>query len=337
MGLTVDLVGRKPFRGQFSIEASFDRLAAELRGYGVVVRQREAPVHSRGLFNRLRIGAFAARRTDADVVHITGDIHFAALTAPRPLILTVHDLERLSRLSGIRRALFRLFWLWLPCRRADRITVVSNATRRRLVSELPFLVDKVDVIPTLVSDVFRFIPARAFPNVPTILQIGTKPNKNLTRLAEAMKGLKARLVVVGKVDTPLAATFEANGITVEAHSDLTEIEIAALYADSDLVTLVSTEEGFGMPIIEAQTVGRPVLTSNISSMPEVAGVGGAYFVDPYDVSAIRSGLIAIFSDEALREALITSGRANAKRFEAGAVADQILEIYASIAKQRTGL
>lgn len=332
--LRVDFVERKRFPGQFSIEASFDHLAATLRDYGVVVRRREAPVHSKGLLNRLKIGLFAAWRTNADIVHVTGDIHFAVLTSPRPVVLTIHDLERLGRLSGLRKFVFRLFWFQLPCRRADRITVVSDATRRGLLEEFPHLADKVDVIPTLVSNCFRYVPPSPFPNVPMVLQVGTKPNKNLPRLAEAMKGLNARLVVVGKVDTTLAAVFHANNLRVETHCDVSEAEMASLYASADVVTLVSTEEGFGMPIIEAQKVGRPILTSNISSMPEVAGTDGAYFVDPYDVTAIRSGLLTMFSDPDLRKRLISTGLVNVKRFDANVVTQQLLSVYSKLDASR---
>lgn len=325
--LSVDFLTRKPFPGQFSIETSFARFAAALADLGVAVTIREAPCHSTGLANRIRIARFARRRTGADVAHVTGDIHFAALTAPHPVVLTIHDLERLGRLSGLRRRLFRLIWFDLPCRRVDRITVISEATRETLVAELPFVADKVAVIPTLVSDAFRFVPPRPLPEIASVLQIGTKANKNLPRLAKAMAGLPVRLVVLGRMDDTLRAVFAENGVEVTERTNLTQDEVVALYGEADIVTLVSLEEGFGMPIVEAQRVGRPVLTANVSSMPQVAGADGAMFVDPTDVGAIRAGLERLLSDATLREALVAHGRKNAERFDAHTVAKRLVAIY----------
>ena len=87
---------------------------------------------------------------------------------------------------------------------------------------------------------------------------------------------------------------------------------------------------FGMPILEAQATGRPVLTSNCASMPDVAG-GGALLVDPTSVASIRAGLQRLLCDPACRQELIERGQANVRRFSATAIARQYLQIYQSLA------
>ena len=105
------------------------------------------------------------------------------------------------------------------------------------------------------------------------------------------------------------------------------------YQEADILSFVSTYEGFGMLIVEAQIVGRSVITSNLSSMPEVAG-SATLLVDPYDVEAIREGLLKIILDHKYRNNLNEKGRENAKRFSADILAQQYVEIYREMATQK---
>jgi len=113
---------------------------------------------------------------------------------------------------------------------------------------------------------------------------------------------------------------------VENCFNLTYEEIIKCYEDCDILCFASTYEGFGMPIIEAQAVGRPVITSTVASMPEVAGEG-AYLVDPYSVTSIKKGIEKVIYDTAYRNELIRTGKENIKRFEVGKIASQYLKIY----------
>jgi glycosyltransferase involved in cell wall biosynthesis len=108
--------------------------------------------------------------------------------------------------------------------------------------------------------------------------------------------------------------------------------MADLYRKADLVSFVSTYEGFGLPIIEAQATGRPVLTSGLHSMPEVAG-DGAWFVDPFDVESIRSGFRALLGERTLRERLVAAGLRNVKRFDPRTVARQYSDLYREVAAE----
>ena len=98
------------------------------------------------------------------------------------------------------------------------------------------------------------------------------------------------------------------------------------YRSADMVAMCSTHEGFGMPILEAQATGRVVLTSNCSSMPDVAGAG-ALLVDPYSVTSMKEGIQKLCTDAELRNQLILEGFKNTQRFLPEEIAKQYLALY----------
>ena len=114
---------------------------------------------------------------------------------------------------------------------------------------------------------------------------------------------------------------------------LKDNELVEAYRRCDMVVFASLYEGFGLPILEAQAMGRPVITSNFGAMKEAAG-DGALLVDPYSVEAIRDAVLRVKREPALREELIAKGRANVERFRAGVVAERYAEIYRGMARGR---
>ncbi len=188
-----------------------------------------------------------ARRHQADVTHVTGDIHYCTLLLHRrTTILTVLDCQILSRLSGWRRILVKWLWFTLPAQRCRRITAISEETKRTLLSEIDFPADRIHVIPVCVDD--RFIPhPKPFNTAcPRVLQIGTKANKNVPRLIQALSGLNVELDIVGPIDAVIEKELQASGVPFRAWGRLSESEILERYQAADIVSFVSTHEGFGM-------------------------------------------------------------------------------------------
>ena len=319
---------RRPVPTQFSVEGYFDRVR-ECLNQAVAIRLSVVPCFSRGIWSRVR-NCLSAWWNQADVNHVTGDIHYVVgLLRRRRTILTVLDCQILSRLSGWRRFVVKLLWFTLPVRCVTRITVISEETKRQLLQQVTFPADRVHVIPVSVSELFQPSLRPFCCDCPHILQVGTKANKNVDRLVRALQGIPCRLEIVGPIDQTLKALLEACKVEYHAYGRLTDSELVARYQQADIISFVSTHEGFGMPIVEAQCVERVCVTSNCSSMPEVAGQG-ACLVDPYDVESIREGFRRVISDAQSRETLIETGRQNRRRFDAQRIADDFLKLYCQV-------
>jgi glycosyltransferase involved in cell wall biosynthesis len=271
------------------------------------------------------------RRLRADIYHVTGDINYFALLLPcHRTILTVHDIGhyRLG-LRGIRKLIYRWLWLVWPIRFVRAATAVSAETRDSIVGILHVPSDKIEVIENCHSPLFQRAPRVFDAECPVILQVGTKPYKNVPRLVLALRGLRCRLVLVGALDKPIEDALRDSNLDYVNRTNLSHEEVYQEYVRSDIVAFVSIGEGFGVPIIEGQAVGRPVVTSNVSPMKEVAG-DGACLVDPLDVSAIRRALDRIIADTAYRERVVRDGLRNASRFSPSLVAARHLALYRRI-------
>lgn len=331
--MLVTFYQRKPYLPyNFSIERVFNDVRKYIPNniqYKIAIPRYD----SRGISGRVYDIIEAAFR-QGDVNHITGDVHFLVLLLKkRRTLLSIMDCGHLDDFKGLKKLLFLLFWFWLPEKRVSLISVISESTKKELLRHLKCNPDKIKVIYCPVSDIFRPVPKEFNVEKPVLLQIGTSKNKNIERLAEALRGVSCHLRIVGKLSHEQSHKLKSHNIDYSAVADISDMELVQEYQRSDIVVFVSSYEGFGLPIIEANATGRPVVTSNILSMPEVAG-NAACLVDPIDVGSIRSGIIKVIQDAAYREELIQNGFKNIERFKPEAIAMQYVALYRELLKKQ---
>ncbi len=276
-------------------------------------------------------GLYNAWRSRAEINHIVGDIHYAALVLPRArTIVTVLDALHLEQLHGLRRLLFRWLYFSWPLRRCGRIVTISAATKDHLIRLFPSLATRIQVIHCCYLPDFVHHP-RPFPeSCPVILHIGTRAPKNLNRLVEALHGIPCVLKIIGPLSADQTALLSRHEINFCNYVNLSDGEMLQTYIDSDLVVFVSLAEGFGMPIIEAQAMGRALVVSEIEPMTGVAGEG-ACLVDPLNVADIRRGILSMIQDHDRRERVIACGLINARRFAPESIASLYAALYREVA------
>jgi glycosyltransferase involved in cell wall biosynthesis len=264
-----------------------------------------------------------------------------------PTLLTVHDLSFVRTPETATAGLRAYLNSAVPrsVRRADRILADSEATRQDLIELYQTPPDKIRVLYSGVDH--RFQPVRTEKTLdavrkkyqlgsgPFILSVGTiQPRKNYERLVEAFRRLDNadfKLVIVGGkgwLDHPLYKLIEKLGMeeSVQFLGFVADDDLPALYSAAHVFAFPSLYEGFGLPALEAMACGTPVLTSNISSLPEVAG-GVAISVEPTDVDAIAEGLGKLIEDTGLRKKLIQQGITRATLFNWNKAAGELREHY----------
>lgn len=331
MPLTAIHFQRQPAPGQVSIERLFDAVRDAMPD-DVRCLVHISPFRSRGLLQRTA-NMVAAARHQADVNHVTGDVHYLALALRGPsTLLTIHDCVSLERLRGLKRALFRWFWYVLPIRHAQIVSTVSEATKREVLRHARCNPDKIRVVRNCVRS--EFVPDFKAFNVsnPLILQVGTGANKNLERVVEALAGSKCRMNILGALSDTQKSLLGERGIRYSNLPVATDVQVLEAYKACDMVVFASTYEGFGLPIIEANATGRPVVTANVLSMPEVAGAA-ACLVDPFDVASLRQGIVRVIEDGSFRQSLIEAGFENAKRFSAKSVTAEYVRLYRELMRR----
>ena len=203
----------------------------------------------------------------------------------------------------------------------------SMSTKEDLIKIYQLNSARIDVIypgieaqfqPVLKQDIERVKIKYKLPDQ-FVLSVGTQePRKNLARLQEAMNELKIPLVLVGR---------HGWGAHTQTLGYVPDEDLPALYSAARVFAYPSLYEGFGFPVLEAMACGTPVVTSNVSSLPEIAG-GAAILVDPTDPLQIADGIKQALTD---RQQLIKLGIAQAKRFSWANTAQQVLEVYEKVA------
>ena len=265
-------------------------------------------------------------------------------------IVTVHDLgsEYLPSMHQLKQRVYLGFMQKIQLKTASKIIAVSKATKEDLVKRIGIDHAKISVVyEGFDKELFKPVKNNQIIKKYNLkyhdyfLFVGTiQPRKNLERLIRAfaidLRG-GTKLVIAGQkgwMSDQIYALPKKLGIEnrVKFLGYVPEEDLPALYSGAIALTFPSLFEGFGLPILEAQACGCPVLTSNISSMPEVAGPpagGGAVYVNPYSVSDVVKSIIRIKNQES-RIKLIKAGFENIKRFSWEKCARETLEMLENL-------
>jgi glycosyltransferase involved in cell wall biosynthesis len=282
---------------------------------------------------------------DLDVVHATS----AAVppTQGRPLVATIHDLAFRHYPEAYPAAGRRYHErsARIVADEAARVLVPSEATARDLAELYGVDRGRVTITPLgaeVPPDPDRAGAERLLRDLgvrgPFLLAVGTlEPRKNLPRLLDAFGEAAAELadhwlVVVGPVGWGPRLRPTWDSVRVKLAGPVGDRLLHALYQAADGLAYPSLYEGFGLPVLEAMANGTPVLTSDRSSLPEVAG-DAALLVDPLDRAAIAAGLVRLAGDEALRRRLVEAGRRRAAGFTWRATAAATWATYRQVAEQ----
>lgn len=267
-------------------------------------------------------------------------------------LLTVHDLSFVRAPETATPVLKAYLDRVVPrsVRRADHVLADSQATKDDLIEFYGTPPEKISVLLSGVNAEFQPVrdPAALkavrqrynIPEAPYILSIGTvQPRKNYARLVAALAALgpecqDVQLVIAGGrgwLDSPIYQAVADLGMAERVHfiGFARDADLPALYSAAACLAYPSLYEGFGFPVLEAMACGTPVVTSNVSSIPEVAGEA-ALLVDPYDVEALAGALRRLLSDEALRADLVARGFGQASRFTWARAAADLRVVYERI-------
>ena len=321
----------------FSIETVFKPIEYEMQNYAEVdsIFLPEACYSFVGLWKNITAACKAAKSKKYDIIHITGaEYYLIPFLLSYHVVVTVHDLGFvLNRKFSIKRFFKYLFFV-RPLSLATFLTFISRKTQDEVSSCIALHAGHYAVIPNAVGSGFSFFPKKFNSQKPVFLQVGTKPNKNLDRAIQALSGIPCHLRIVGKVSNSLHNLLERYRIDYSETSGLSDEEIICEYKNSDVVNFPSLYEGFGMPILEAQSVGRVVVTSNIEPMKSVAG-NGAIFVNPNDIGSIRAAYLKCF-DDSIRNQIIVYGYENVKKFNRRSIARNYYSVYQQCLKVGDG-
>jgi glycosyltransferase involved in cell wall biosynthesis len=322
---------RKPFTDYFSIEELFSFIQSSLPE-NIKFKNYYMKKVSKGLMKRV-YNAFNSAANQNQINHITGDVHYISYFMKRSkTILTVHDLVALSRSSGLKRAVLKLFWYTIPSWRVKYITVISEFTKKSLLKEISFNKDRIIVIHDCISPEIKYTPKEFNYTKPNIFQVGTAHNKNLENVIPAIEGLNVKLTILGNLNENQKELLKKYNIDYKNVFNLDYKDVIKQYEEADIVTFTSVYEGFGLPIIEANGVGRPVLAGNNTSQPEIAGEG-AILVDPANRDEIRKNIMKLIENEKFRNEMIQKGLKNVERFKPDFIARKYAELYEKVVNE----
>lgn len=317
----------------FSIGKVFKPIEDEMKKYAEVdsIELPCANYSPRSMWNNIKAAKEKVSVTHYDIVHITGAEHYLLpFLRKEKTVMTVHDLGFFTNHKfGLRAVKKYLLWI-RTLSLANYVTFISEKSEREALKFVKLRDGKHTTVLNPVGSEFVPYPKEINTECPIILHVGTKENKNLESTAIALKDFPCKLRIVGKLTDGQEMVLKLYGINYDQVCNLTDEEILKEYINCDYVNFPSLYEGFGMPIIEGQAIGRPVLTSNLSPMKEVAN-GAAMIVDPTSPEDIRKGYEKMKSQS---KHLVELGYENVKRFALDKITRQYFEVYKCVMNQK---
>ncbi len=286
---------------------------------------------------------------DAEIVYCTAESYVPVRRAK--LVVTSHDMQLFDPgAHALTRNLLqqRLKW-WLLFRRlqkrATMFQTISGYSAERMAHYFPQTRSRIKVIPNGVSQAFFKPPTQAGEQILKQLDLSSKPyvlvpgglhhRKNADLVLNAWPILHAQcpdlqLVVGGHNSPEYLARARALAPSLVLAGYLEEEQIVALYANAQVVWFPSRYEGFGMPVVEAMACGTPVITSNTTALPEVAGGAAAALLDPDKPRDHVDALAALLDDPASRAQAATRGRLRAAQFTWARTEELLVDAFRSI-------
>jgi glycosyltransferase involved in cell wall biosynthesis len=294
----------------------------------------------------------AVHKHKIDILHCTSNT--APVYVNVPLVLTLHDIIYLENFKFIsyQSTLYQLvgnfYRRWVVPRIlhvSRKIITVSNSERGTILQKYPEFQSKVDVVYNSYGEYFKYPQLDKEEAIKKKYELpekyffclgNTSPKKNLSNILKAyytyLDQSEEKIPLVLADHSPGDLFLFLNSTNSKYKSYLRFIgyvsnwEIPIIYKNSELFVYTSTRESFGIPLLEAMKMGSPVITSNISCMPEIAG-RAAYFVDPFNPEAIAKAMSVISKNPRVRSSLIERGFQRVKNYSWKQSAIQLLNIY----------
>lgn len=288
-----------------------------------------------GIFKRA-YDIIGSSLNQSDINHVTGDVHYLTyFLSKRKTILTIHDIGTYYRLGGLKKIIFWIFWIWLPIKRCEVITTDSLAIKYEILKVTNCDPKKIKVLYAPVCEIYKPSIKIFNPKKIRILHIGSTENKNLENHIEALKNINIsfELAIICSDPKNVRNFLKSANFKYLIFSKLSLKDVYQQYKLCDILLFSSLYEGFGLPILEAQAVGRPVVTSNYGSMKEISN-GAACLVNPKDPSSIYAGLEKIIKNKRYRESLVVKGFKNVEGFSAQKIGRDYVNLYKKILNKR---
>jgi glycosyltransferase involved in cell wall biosynthesis len=327
--------------------ANVSELGPNFRG----VAERSAPYSLREQISL----PLLARREQVDVYHAP---HYVLPTLmPCPSVVTIHDCIHLMFPEYLPYRVAKVYAraaMYSATHRANRILTVSESSKRDILRFFPVPPEQIVVIYNAIDERFKIPPPpdavarireRYQLEDPFVLYVGNvKPHKNVVRLIEAFALMRRqrtdglKLVIIGD-EISKFQTLRRAVLKHKLHKHVRFLgfvpdgTLSVLYRLASVFVFPSIYEGFGLPPLEAMACGTPVITSNVSSLPEVTG-GAALLVDPYSAGAIAEAIERVLSDPALAADLRVRGLARSQDFSWEQSVARTLDIYREVASGR---